>query len=175
MGKKTFTSGLSDLFSDALAEDSQEDLTILASSKTTARKRKTKTKTTKKKTMKPKKEPNMKSFASDLDSFFQDAITESVDEQVEELKNGKKIKVKKPIRRKPNFGLDNLIRQTLETSTVVTVKDTPTRKRVTFLFDKEKLAEFKKIVRNEKAYMKDIIGGLVSEYLEQYNKNKGKI
>ena len=44
----------------------------------------------------------------------------------------------------------------------------PTKKRVTFVFDKEKLAKLKEIAKMEKAYLKDIIGDVVSSFIEKY-------
>ena len=48
----------------------------------------------------------------------------------------------------------------------------PTKKRVTFVFDKEKLAKLKEIARTEKAYLKDIIGDVVSRFIEKYEKEQ---
>ena len=67
--------------------------------------------------------------------------------------------------------MDSLIRETVETSKV---EITPAeKKRVTFIFDKKKIERLKNIARLEKAYVKDIINQLVSEYIDQYDVSNG--
>jgi hypothetical protein len=148
MAKKNFKSGLGDLLSDALDMPKEKP----APKKQTTRKTTSKKKVT-------------KSFMSDLDGFLQDAIEEGVQDQATKIKTGKpKAAVK---RKKPLFGLDALIRETVETSRVeVTPQNT---KRVTFIFDEEKIEKLQKIARLKKAYVKDIINDIVSEYIEQVN------
>ena len=41
-----------------------------------------------------------------------------------------------------------------------------------FVFDKEKLAKLKEIAKMEKAYLKDIIGDVVSNFIEKYEKEE---
>ena len=63
--------------------------------------------------------------------------------------------------------MDALIRETVETSRVeITPQST---KRITFIFDEEKIDKLQKIARLKKAYVKDIINEIVSEYIEQVN------
>jgi hypothetical protein len=65
------------------------------------------------------------------------------------------------------FGLDALIRETVESSSVeVTPSNT---KRVTFVFDEEKINKLKQIARLKKAYVKDIVDEIISEYLKEHN------
>jgi hypothetical protein len=68
-------------------------------------------------------------------------------------------------------GLDALIRQTVEPNReeIKRAAVPKEKKRVTFVFDKKKLLKLKKIAKLEKAYLKDIIGGLISEYLDEYD------
>jgi predicted metal-dependent hydrolase len=149
MAKKNFKSGLGDLLSDAL-DMPKEEVTV-------PKKRTTRKTTSKKKVT--------KSFMSDLDGFLQDAIEEGVQEQAAKLKKGRTKVASK--RKKPLFGLDALIRETVETSRVeITPQST---KRITFIFDEEKNDKLQKIARLKKAYVKDIINEIVSEYIEQVN------
>ncbi|NJN78736.1 MAG: hypothetical protein HC803_10775 [Saprospiraceae bacterium] len=118
MAKKNFKSGLGDLLDNAMTGTPKAE--------------------TKKRTRKSAKETasekSNKSFMSNLDDLFQEAIEESVQEQAEKIKQNKRMTSK---RKKPMFGLDALIRETVETSQAeVTPKNT---KRVTFVFDEEKL------------------------------------
>lgn len=66
-------------------------------------------------------------------------------------------------------GLDALIRQTVESS-MMEVEPAPalSKKRVTFVFDKQKLSRLKRIAKIERAYLKDIIGDLISEFIDDY-------
>ncbi len=145
MARKSFQSGLDDLFEEAL------DTTPKAKEKTTA------------KTQSKKSKSSTKSFTADLDAFFQETIEESVKEQAANIKAGKKSS--KPKRKKPSFGIDALIRETVKTSKVEVPKD---KKRVTFIFEKDKIDKLKTIARLEKAYLKDIVNQLVSEYIAKY-------
>lgn len=151
MAKKSFQSGLEDLFMDALESPPIAKEKTVTSAKS------------------EKKKKSTKSFSADLDSLFQETIEESVKEQAAQLKQGKKPRKPKPKpkakRSKPSFGLDALIRQTVQTSKVTVPKD---KKRVTFVFDKEKIEKLKSIARLEKAYLKDIVDSLVSEYISKH-------
>lgn len=166
MAKKNFQSGLDTLLTNAL-----EDKPSKGKGRTT-------THATSKR--KDKKKKNIKSFASNLDAFFQDTLEETVREQIQKTpptpasptkktKNTKKTaKTKKSTRKKPVFGIDSLIRATVESSKVEITPDE--KKRVTFIFDKTKIEKLKNIARLEKAYVKDIINQLVSEYIDTYER-----
>lgn len=146
MAKKSFQSGLEDLFIDALESPPKAKEKTTPSIKT------------------EKKKKTTKNFSANLDTLFQETIEESVKEQAAQLKQKKKSKSKSK-RTKPSFGLDSLIRQTVKTSKVTIPKDT---KRVTFVFDKKKIDKLKSIARLEKAYLKDIVDTLVSEYIAKH-------
>ncbi|MEN0049163.1 MAG: hypothetical protein AAF806_19040 [Bacteroidota bacterium] len=113
-----------------------------------------------------------KSFASDLSSLFEESIVESVQEKVKSLKEKPEQSDKKKEKKRPT-GLDVLIRRTVESSNV-DIEDGPKR-RVTFLFDEDKLKRLKDIARSKKAYIKDIVGEIVSEFIEEYEEENGKI
>ncbi|MBR9921870.1 MAG: hypothetical protein GYB31_13600 [Bacteroidetes bacterium] len=91
---------------------------------------------------------------SGLDALFQEAFDEGV----------KRDRTRRKPR--PKSGLDSLVRNTMENSRLAV--DYGARKRVTFLFDKEKLEKLKSIAREENQYLKDIISQIVSEYLEKH-------
>lgn len=144
-GKKSFSQGLGDLFSNL---DDQQVLQPEVD--TISRPRRS---------AKDDSE-SKKSFAADLNLFFQEAISESVEEKNQELKQGEK---KKPAKRrtKPVFGIDSLIRQTLKEGTVMT-----NRKRISFTFDTDKITKLKEIAALEKARIRDIVDELITSYIK---------
>lgn len=160
MSKKKFTVGLESLFGIATEEAFQEESPLLDKSK---KESKQVTQSTKKR--------SSKDFTSDLDTLFEQALAETIEEKQEQAKS----KIQAPPKPRPRrlrrlSGLDALIRHT-EDMEVVEV-NVPTKKRVTFAFDKEKLAKLKEIARSEKAYLKDIIGDVVSNFIEKYEKEQ---
>lgn len=87
-----------------------------------------------------------------LDALFQDAISAGMN---------------RPRRKRtplPKSGLNSLIRETVESGKVTV--EYGARKRVTFLFEKEKLEKLKSIAREENEYLKDILSRIVGEYLD---------
>ncbi len=118
-----------------------------------------------------------KNFTTDLDALFQDVVYESIDEQFEKRKEKKKKKPsaekKKPKEKKKrkviprSGGLDSLIRSTVEGS-IMQIESTSNKKRVSFVFDKEKLKKLKSIAKIKKSYLKDVIDEVVAEYLQKY-------
>lgn len=150
MAKKNFKKGFTDLLSEAMDGNLKEKVT-----KKTAN----------------KKQSSTKSFALDLESLFEETIKESTAENVEAIKSGKKPVKKtraKSKRSKPSFGLDALIRETVETSTVETKKTAKGLKRVTITLEQKRLEKLKSIARMEKSYLKDIINEVVAEYITKY-------
>lgn len=147
MSKKNFISGLDDLFASK-AESEETD-----------------TKTVKK----PKS--SRKNFTSSLNALFEDALNESLDEHSGKMEKEKKLgKIKKPSK-KPRMlsGLDSLIRRTVESAQVELPPSS--KKRITFTFDKEKLDELKRIAKLEKAYIKDIIDEVLTEFISKKTSN----
>ena len=125
-----------------------------------------------------KKRSSTKSFALDLESLFEETIKESTAENVEAIKSGKKTvrKTKTQSKRsKPSFGLDALIRETVETSTVETKKTAKGLKRVTITLEQKRLDKLKSIARMEKSYLKDIINEVVAEYITKYETQQNAI
>jgi hypothetical protein len=171
MSKKKFTSGLDNLFAvpdeAPLHADGQTEIAVDIArdgSVTVANVRRT----------------GSKNFTSDLDSLFQEALTEVVEEKVQRIKRdladddtdlfGGRIRQSA---RRPLSGLDALIRETVDTS--LAGLDLAPVKRITFAFENQKLEKLKSIAKRERAYVKDIIQGVISEFIEDYERKKGVI
>ncbi len=176
MSKKKFTDGLESLFGTTVSVHDEQGFLGRREDKPQRKRSKLAVKKKKK-----ERSASGKSFTSDLDSLFEQVLTETIEEKMKQPKKSDVVstvsleKTKKKYR-KPMSGLDALIRQTVESSTMdVRPATAPTKKRVTFVFDKQKLAKLKKIAKVEKAYLKDIIGDLVSEFIDGYGKNDEEI
>lgn len=172
MSKKKFTDGLESLFStDTSADVGKKGTSFLNPNKknsgTSA-------------TVKKKRSTSRKNFTTDLDTLLEEALQESFEEQLvrrEQLKAGKKAakgEHHQNQQRRPSSGLDMLIRRTVEVGAVEADRKTG-KKRLTVTFDKEKIQKLKKIARLEKAYLKDILGKLVEEYIQEYESEKGGV
>lgn len=110
-----------------------------------------------------------KNFSSKLNILLEDALKDSIKEHAEKAAEPN-IKRKS---RKPMSGLDSLIRKTVETSKVA-IEDGPKR-RLTVLFETEKLQKLKTIARIEKSYLKDIVNDVVADFIENYEQKRGTL
>jgi hypothetical protein len=174
VSKKKFTDGLESLFSIDHNKESGQGTTFLEGANPDE--------------MRPgagrpatAKPSHRKNFTTDLDSLLQEAMQESFEEQLQERETATATGATKaqPFhqqahRRKPLGGLDMLIRRTVERGAVEEDQITGTR-RLTVTFDKEKLNKLKIIARMEKAYLKDILGDIVEEYIRRYESQKGNV
>jgi hypothetical protein len=119
---------------------------------------------------------NSKNFTSDLDSLFQEAFTEAVEEKVEKMR--KTVGLDDPFEntrrqyKQPLSGLDALIRSTIDTS--LAGLDHAAIKRLTIMFETQKIDKLKSIAKMERAFVKDIVSGILSEFIEDYEKKTGK-
>lgn len=164
MSKKKFTDGLESIFGHSEGGTLKERSPLLV--KTKKKERKAKNKEGKKR--------SSKDFTSDLDSLFEDALKDTLEEKAEKLvKNKTKVSPARKPRPKAVFGLDALIRRTSDQPLIQ--EEQSKKKRVTFIFDKEKLVKLKKIAKSEKAYLKDIIGDVMAEYIDEYEKAHGDV
>ncbi len=177
MSKKTLKDGLESLF--GMPPASVEEETAFMGDNVLPGGKKVKKSPQRKASDTRKRSGSSKSFTADLESLFQTVVKESVAEEKKKAVRKEQRTLGRPQSdtsasenpRRPMSGLDALIRQTVapnkeEIKRAAVPKE---KKRVTFVFDKKKLLKLKTIAKLEKAYLKDIIGGLISEYLDEYD------
>ncbi len=174
--KKSFSDNLELLFQERMQDDNAQDtLSMIDAPKEKVPPKKIKTpsnskaKSTKQ-SSKPKAKTKRKSFSSNLERFFKDSLEGVLDGVVD----GKVTDVKRSIVNKGNrkaIGIDLLIQRTTErTKQPEDRKANTTTKRVTVVLDSEKLDELKRIAKEEKRRLHQIIGDLVNEYLDDSKK-----
>jgi len=177
VSKKTLKDGLESLF--GMPPASVEEETAFMGDKVLPTGKKIKKSSQRKSSDSRRRSGSSKSFTADLESLFQTVVKESVAEEKKKAARKEQRALGRPQSdtaesenpRRPMSGLDALIRQTVapnkeEIKRAAVPKE---KKRVTFVFDKKKLLKLKTIAKLEKAYLKDIIGGLISEYLDDYD------
>lgn len=161
MSKKRFSSGLDDLFSDFHESPSGGAMSEISVRTSTER-----------------KAPSIKSFSSDLDALLQDALEESIHKyearSTEKTLNSKSKSKSKSTEQhtESHSGLDALIRQTIDIQALEKEEQSGI-KRLTVAVDRSKLEKLKTIARMENAYLKDLLVGLIDEYIEEYKQQKG--
>jgi hypothetical protein len=171
MGKKKFTSGFDSIFVedkhkddqhlDSSASNSKGNTAVMESGSPTIIKR-----------------AGSKNFTSDLDSLFQEAFTEAVEERFGSTKKNTGME-EDPFEssrtqyKKPLSGLDALIRQTVDSS--LASIEHASIKRITFVFENQKIEKLKSIAKMERAFLKDIVNGVITEFIENYEKRKGRV
>lgn len=170
MSKKKFKAGLESLFGEPVIGGMSP---FLVEEKEVAVKEEVKKEREKIPAKKPlikriKKRSNSKNFTSDLESLFSNALDK---EQINQQKHSSPTISKKPTE-KPIIGLDALIRKTSEGNYETKYASTPLKKRLTITMERKKLEELKSIARKKKAYLRDIIGELVSDYLNHIDIDK---
>ena len=113
-----------------------------------------------------------KNFTSDLDALFNEAFTEAVEEKVEKLRRESGIEdpfgTARSSNKKPLSGLDALIRQTVDTS--LAGLEHAAVKRLTIMFENQKIERLKSIAKQERAFIKDLVGNVLTEFIENYEK-----
>ncbi len=159
MSKKRFTAGLESLLSSP-EEDALRGNALLSAESTTA----------KSINPTPKPEPSKKAhgkrFTDDLQAFLMEAFEESFDRQMQQVPAEAEIKKRSA---KPMEGLDALIRSTIEPKVQF---DQHATRRLTLQFDERKLEKLKTIAKMEKTLLRDIIDGIVEEYIARWEKQK---
>ncbi len=117
-----------------------------------------------------KRSSSGKDFSSDLQSFLQEAFDDSVERQLEERQQRDEAQPATPSVKKrhqrPMAGLDALIRSTVDPQPSSTFRNKRPR-RVTLSFDPEKLEKLKAIARDQRALLRDVIDGIVEDYLNR--------
>ena len=169
MSKKKFTDGLESLFTTHHKEERGEGTAFLEGAAAPEDGGKPAV----------KRSSSRKDFTTDLDSLLEEALQETFAEQMqqrEEMGSTPKAQVfhQQTHRRRPGSSLDMLIRRTVEKGGIEEDENTGTR-RLTVTFDKEQLSKLKTIARMEKAYLKDILGSIVAEYIKKYESRKGHL
>jgi len=172
--KKSFSDNLANLFQERMLDDNAQD-NISMIENDSKKKKTTKTKgaataVAKKTTKKPKgkSKTTRKSFSNNLERFFKDSIDGVLDGVVTDIKRTL-VNTEKGNRKA--IGIDLLIKRT----TAENIKDKPAKlaaqtKRVTVVLDTKKLEELKRIAKEEKRRLHQIIGELVDEYIEEATK-----
>jgi hypothetical protein len=172
--KKSFSDNLANLFQERMLDDNaQDNISMIENDSKSKKTIKTSTATAvaKKKTTKKargKSKTTRKSFSNNLERFFKDSIDGVLDGVVTDVKRTL-VNTKKGNRKA--IGIDLLIKRTTEEN----VKDKPNKqvtqtKRVTVVLDTEKLEELKRIAKEEKRRLHQIIGELVDEYIDEAKK-----
>ena len=156
MGKKKFKDGLESLFREAREEAQNKPLLVESEQEPE----------------KPSgKSSSGKHFSDELEQFFQEALQESIQDELSSPKTAKTGHTptgRRPA--KPKDGLDALIRRTIESSEIDLHYD-ETKKRIAISFEKENLEKLKKIARLEKTLLKDMIARVVADYIREYEHN----
>jgi len=170
LSKKKFISGLESLFGNSSEDAFQEESPLIDIKEEEKKPRKQKPKTPKSKATSGGgavaiAKRSSKNFTSDLETLFEEALAETIEEKVEKANQKEELKKRAKKRRRPLSGLDALIRRT-EGMDYVEV-NVPNKKRVTFVFDKVKLERLKMIAKSKKLYLKDIIGDVMSSFIEK--------
>jgi hypothetical protein len=157
MSKKRFSAGLDDLLQEELATHTEH-----APVATAARPQERRT--------------HSKNFMSGLDALLQEALHESMekyqsDQPSASLPSGKSKTAPDTTAPRNPVGIDALIRQTMEVQSV-TDEQTGVR-RLTVMVDRQRLDKLKAIARLENSYLKDLMVGLIDEYIREYTQDKG--
>lgn len=160
--KKSFSDNLESLFQERMFEDNAQDNISMIENEEPTQKKNAKKPKGKAAAAKGKVKNNRKSFSNNLERFFKDSMDGVLDGVVTDVKrrvvgSGKTKAI----------GLDLLIQRTTQKNTNETIeKIQPQTKRVTVILDTEKVDELKRIAREEKRRLHQIIGELVAEYIE---------
>ncbi len=157
MSKKRFSEGLDNLFYDSPVVMEEAGKSVAYSERVGGR------------------AAHGKNFVSDLDALLQEALDESSERyesrQASMPGKSKSASAQGGMSRPVLSGLDALIRQTIDVRELGV--DELGKKRLTVAVDKPKLDRLKSIARLENAYLKDILVGLIDEYLDKYGRERG--
>lgn len=176
MSKKKFTDGWESLFESASDHASGQTLLLfeLPESETGKPHRRSKSHAAEAVPEPPKH--SGKSFASDLESFLQEAFEESFTEQTRQRTDAEPEPNAKT-RRRPapaSRGLDSLIRNTMEETQAGTDHSTAGVRRLVLFLDEHKIARLKSIARSEKTLLRSIVDQIVAEYIAEYERLHGE-
>lgn len=161
MGKKRFSSGLDDLFSELHHEEpkggAMSELSVSSAPE--------------------RKHAPVKRFSNSIDALLQDALEESIQQfearqQHTPVNTKSKSASKAGVFPRVSTGLDALIRETIDVKSFEKEEESGI-KRLTVAVDRTKLDKLKTIARLENSYLKDLLVHLIDEYIEGYSEQKG--
>ena len=164
MSKKKFSSGLDSLFDNPRDEQEFEDVKAGKAPPPSVSELEAEVKAV------VMKRTTTKNFTSDLDSLFNYAFTEALEEKVDQLRRDSGIddpfESKRDNYKRPLSGLDALIRSTIDTS-LMGLEHAPI-KRFTIMFENKKIEQLKNIAKQERAFVKDLVGDVLTEFIKNY-------
>ena len=164
MSKKKFSSGLDSLFDNPRDEQEFEDVKAGKAPPPSVSELEAEVKAV------VMKRTTTKNFTSDLDSLFNYAFTEALEEKVDKLRRDSGIddpfESKRDNYKRPLSGLDALIRSTIDTS-LMGLEHAPI-KRFTIMFENKKIEQLKNIAKQERAFVKDLVGDVLTEFIKNY-------
>ena len=164
MSKKRFASGLDSLFDNPRDEQEFEDVKAGKAPPPSVSELEAEVKAV------VMKRTTTKNFTSDLDSLFNYAFTEALEEKVDKLRRDSGIddpfESKRDNYKRPLSGLDALIRSTIDTS-LMGLEHAPI-KRFTIMFENKKIEQLKNIAKQERAFVKDLVGDVLTEFIKNY-------
>ncbi len=164
VSKKKFKAGLESLFGDTGGDDLLPGIRPLLVEEEEAKSNRNTARTNR-----PRRRSS-KNFTSDLEGLFHSALDKQYSEKVEKtLTAGRDTRVKKRSDR-PVIGIDALIRRTSNEKREEVGVSNPLKKRVTFTLEKQKIEQLKSIAKSKKAYLKDIVDDIISNYLNEQTK-----
>lgn len=172
MSKKKFTSGLESLFGDPHEQAFKEESPLIDVEETPKKQTSIPAEDRKGGAATAVAKRSSKDFTSDLETLFEEALVETIEGKEEKAIQKKEIQRAARKRRRPLSGLDALIRKTGDMEYVEV--NVPSKKRVTFVIDKTKLERLKTIAKAKKLYLKDIIGEVMSKFIEK-QEQEGRI
>ena len=162
MSKKRFKDGLESLFGAPAPED--ERVLIVQQHEERADRA----------AARKKKGRSRKNFTSDLDSLFAESVAAPAEPTPAPAPSPRRAAAqqRRAATTVPPTGLDALIRRTTEERLEATDRE---RKRLTLTLDRKKVMKLKTIARQEKAYLRDIVGDLVEDYINNYERRHGSV
>ena len=161
MSKKKFKAGLESLFGDTDIDDQLPGIRpLLVEEKSKGNSGKPR--------RNQRKKRSSKNFTSDLEGLFHSALDKEYKAPTEKpaTTSRRDTKVKKRNER-PVIGIDALIRRTSAENKEAYKSNSPLKKRITFSLEKKKIEQLKDIAKSKKAYLKDIVDEIISQYLEE--------
>ena len=174
MSRKKFTDGWEGLFESASDNASGQTLLLfdLPESETAKSHRHAKSQTAE--SVAESHKHTGKSFASDLESFLQEAFEDSFAEQTQQRTDAEPEPDAKTRRRPAARGLDALIRNTMEEAHTGVEGSSAAVRRLVLFLDEHKIARLKSIARSEKTVLRSIVDQIVAQYIAEYERRHGE-